>query len=306
MNQKDDLVSQLQSSALSGIDPDAALRAEINAMGSDDLRQALLSQGLSEEQIANVLGGRTSGMDGASIPYDFSSPEQDAALQAQAAAMPGAVAGANQGWLAKAGNSLGSALKQTGTTPAKKTYVKNPDGSVSVVDEPGSGGTSGVQGALAAAKAAGLLYQALAGKNKQLVKKRDSTITDNGPTQNATANRKTLYATGGEIEGLPQDVKGGLLPLALQLAHHMAKQGGGKGFIHGEAGGQDDVVDVKAAPGEYVMDAEVVSALGDGNSKAGAAKLDQMRHNIRQHKRTGGLSQIPPKAKSTEQYLKGK
>jgi len=82
--------------------------------------------------------------------------------------------------------------------------------------------------------------------------------------------------------------------------------GGLTGFLQGSAGGQDDVVDIKAAPGEYVFDAEVVSALGDGNSEAGAAKLDQMRHNIRAHKRSGGLSQIPPRAKSTEQYLKGK
>ena len=71
------------------------------------------------------------------------------------------------------------------------------------------------------------------------------------------------------------------------------------------AGGQDDVIPINAAPGEYVMDAETVSALGDGSTEAGAAKLDQMRHNVRQHKRGGALSSIPPKAKSVDKYMKG-
>ena len=54
------------------------------------------------------------------------------------------------------------------------------------------------------------------------------------------------------------------------------------------------------------MDAEVVSMLGDGNNKAGAKKLDEMRYNIRKHKRSGGLAQIAEKAKKPEQYMKGK
>ena len=52
------------------------------------------------------------------------------------------------------------------------------------------------------------------------------------------------------------------------------------------------------------MDAEIVSALGDGNNEEGARKLDQMRVNVRKHKRTGGLTSIPPKAKAPEQYMK--
>jgi len=71
------------------------------------------------------------------------------------------------------------------------------------------------------------------------------------------------------------------------------------------AGGQDDVVKALLAPGEYVFDAEIVSALGDGSTEAGAKKLDQFRKNIRKHKRTGGLSSIPPRAKPVEKYLKG-
>lgn len=107
------------------------------------------------------------------------------------------------------------------------------------------------------------------------VSRRASTgVSNSAPSFNASSNRRTLYASGGHIPGL--------------------------------GGGQDDVVNIKAAPGEYVMDAESVSALGDGNTEEGARKLDQMRMNIRKHKRQGGLSQIPPRAKSPDQYLKGR
>jgi len=54
-----------------------------------------------------------------------------------------------------------------------------------------------------------------------------------------------------------------------------------------------------------MMDADTVSALGDGNTDAGAKKLDQMRQNIRAHKRAAPKNKIPPKAKNPEAYLKG-
>jgi hypothetical protein len=44
--------------------------------------------------------------------------------------------------------------------------------------------------------------------------------------------------------------------------------------------------------GEYVVAADVVSGIGNGNSNAGARKLDQMMSNIRQA-RTGTTKQAP-------------
>ena len=73
----------------------------------------------------------------------------------------------------------------------------------------------------------------------------------------------------------------------------------------GMSGGQDDNVNAMLSDGEYVMDADVVAALGDGNSDEGARKLDKMRENIRRHKRSASPKSIPPKAKNPEQYLKG-
>jgi len=53
-----------------------------------------------------------------------------------------------------------------------------------------------------------------------------------------------------------------------------------------------------------VMDADTVSALGDGNNAAGASALEKMRQNIRKHKRSAPVNKIPPKAKKPEQYMK--
>lgn len=90
-----------------------------------------------------------------------------------------------------------------------------------------------------------------------------------------------------------------------------AKAMGGLSQVHsmrigGGADGRSDDVNAVLSDGEYVMDAETVAMLGNGSSKAGAAKLDQMRSNLRKQKGQA-LSQgkISPNAKSPLSYLKG-
>ncbi len=80
---------------------------------------------------------------------------------------------------------------------------------------------------------------------------------------------------------------------------------GGLAYFKGGSSGQGDEIPAMLSHGEYVFDADVVAALGDGNNEAGAAKLDKMRENIRKHKRGASAKKIPPKAKQPEQYLKG-
>lgn len=80
---------------------------------------------------------------------------------------------------------------------------------------------------------------------------------------------------------------------------------GALSFVHGGSGGQEDNVNAALSHGEYVVDSDVVSALGDGNTEAGARKLDEMRENVRLHKRSAGKKSIPPKAKSPERYMRG-
>jgi hypothetical protein len=99
-------------------------------------------------------------------------------------------------------------------------------------------------------------------------------------------------ATGGQI-------KGGLNAIEADPVI--------KGYVRGgKTGGQEDDIPALLSNNEYVMDADVVAALGDGNPDAGAAKLDKMRENIRKHKRGASHKTIPPKAMRPEQYLKGK
>jgi|GEM_PF-5464954 hypothetical protein len=74
------------------------------------------------------------------------------------------------------------------------------------------------------------------------------------------------------------------------------------GYLEGGSGGQDDNIDAKLSPGEYVMDATTVSLLGDGNNKAGAKKFDLFRKELRSHK--GVNKFLPPKSRPIGSYLK--
>jgi hypothetical protein len=82
-------------------------------------------------------------------------------------------------------------------------------------------------------------------------------------------------------------------------------QGGLSSYVRGGTSGQDDKIPAMLSDGEYVMDADTVSSLGDGNNAAGAKKLDKMRVGIRTHKRSAPPTKIPPKAKKPEAYLRG-
>lgn len=74
-----------------------------------------------------------------------------------------------------------------------------------------------------------------------------------------------------------------------------------EGMIDGFGGGMDDFVEgiagdqnrIAASPGEYIVPADVVSQLGDGNSKEGARKLDSMLDRTRMEK-TGTTEQAAP------------
>lgn len=77
---------------------------------------------------------------------------------------------------------------------------------------------------------------------------------------------------------------------------------GGLGMLSGATGGQADEIPASLSDGEYVVPADVVSDLGDGNSNAGGLALTKMIKNVRKHK--GRKDKLPPAAKSPEKYLK--
>ena len=80
----------------------------------------------------------------------------------------------------------------------------------------------------------------------------------------------------------------------------------GGGTVPGGAsgGGQDDIIPAALAPNEHVIDADVVSALGDGNSDAGHAKIEAFKQAIRKHKRAAKPGSIPPMARSITDYMR--
>jgi hypothetical protein len=77
------------------------------------------------------------------------------------------------------------------------------------------------------------------------------------------------------------------------------------GYVSDDSGGQADLIDAKLSGGEYVFDAESVAMLGDGNNAAGAAKLDQLREELRAQKRAAPNGEIAPPAQGALSYMKG-
>jgi hypothetical protein len=76
-------------------------------------------------------------------------------------------------------------------------------------------------------------------------------------------------------------------------------------FVQGGGTGRSDEINAKLSDGEYVIDAETVAMLGDGSSKAGAKRLDEMRASIRRHKgKDLSRGKFSPNAKSPLSYLK--
>lgn len=106
-------------------------------------------------------------------------------------------------------------------------------------------------------------------------------------------NHSQKPGSGGKI---------GMSPLLIAGEDSVSHKG--THHVQGEGGGQDDLIPAKLADGEYVFDAEIVAALGDGSNKEGAKILDKFREEIRKHKRSGSKKTIPPKAKSPLAYLR--
>ena len=77
------------------------------------------------------------------------------------------------------------------------------------------------------------------------------------------------------------------------------------GYVNGPGDGRDDVINARLSDGEYVIDAEVVSLLGNGSNEAGAKLLDDMRKKIRTHKgKVLAKGRFSPDAKSPLEYMR--
>jgi hypothetical protein len=76
--------------------------------------------------------------------------------------------------------------------------------------------------------------------------------------------------------------------------------------VEGPGTGRSDDIPAVLSDGEYVIDAETVALLGDGSSKAGAKKLDDLRIKVRKHKgKNLAKGKFSVDAKHPEAYMSG-
>lgn len=127
--------------------------------------------------------------------------------------------------------------------------------------------------------------------------------------QGALATEAPAPQTGALAQVVPYQQESGLPGYARGGAPHggaLAATGNApvaQGHTKGPGGGQDDLIEAKLSDGEFVVSADVVSALGDGSNDHGAKKLDGMMNAVRKHKAVG--EKFPPKAKPPLAYIKG-
>lgn len=132
------------------------------------------------------------------------------------------------------------------------------------------------------------------------------------PTQSGNTPMPQPQAPMQQQPAHPVPVGQGLGFLGTQMAAGGgAQQGalsnvGQSRHIQGPGDGTSDSIPARLANGEYVIDAQAVSMLGNGDNSAGAKRLDEFRKNLRQHK-GGALSkgQMAPDAKPIHKYMGG-
>ncbi len=114
------------------------------------------------------------------------------------------------------------------------------------------------------------------------------------------------HAEGGTITGLGALAEGGL-----PSRHHpCAPAGHEPEFITGVTGhyargrgtGQSDDIPAMLHEGDYVIDADAVASLGDGSSKAGAERLDDLRQRV-PHEAEGGTAKALPAQIADGEYV---
>lgn len=77
------------------------------------------------------------------------------------------------------------------------------------------------------------------------------------------------------------------------------------GYVDGHTDGQADKIPAMLSDGEFVIPADVTSALGAGNNKAGAKKLYGLIDHVRHHQRSKPKG-LPPKPKAVSEYMRGR
>jgi len=98
--------------------------------------------------------------------------------------------------------------------------------------------------------------------------------------------------------------EGGMVPEHPMGQPEFYSEGGaGTTYIQGRGDGTSDQIPAMVANSEYVLPADIVSALGNGSSDSGADILDQFIQTIRAHKHSNSPDELPPESKGPLEYL---
>lgn len=125
----------------------------------------------------------------------------------------------------------------------------------------------------------------------------------NTPDQFNKTGRWINYYNNPQLQGSPLTMKkGGLIPKMIVETEEINYPSGMGFYLNGHTGGQDDKIDARVSHGEFVLPADVVADIGDGNSEAGAKAFHNLIKNVRMHK--GRKNKLPPKAKSLNSYMR--
>ena len=108
---------------------------------------------------------------------------------------------------------------------------------------------------------------------------------------------KMHKADGGEI--MQED-------LSMPEGHHpefFSEGGLHNRYVRGDGDGTSNDVPAMLANGEFVIPADVVASLGNGDNDSGAKVLDEFLAVIRKHKRAADAKHLPPDSKGALGYL---
>lgn len=122
--------------------------------------------------------------------------------------------------------------------------------------------------------------------------------------EKGTKEEDTKEAPALDLLSFFSFAEGGMVPEHPMGQPEFYSEGGaGSTYIQGRGDGTSDQIPAMVANSEYVLPADIVSALGNGSSDSGADILDQFIQAIRAHKHSNPPDELPPESKGPLEYL---
>jgi hypothetical protein len=139
--------------------------------------------------------------------------------------------------------------------------------------------------------------------NPPVLKEYKPTVLSAAPVMDQKSRLSPLRKLSERQSAMPHDpyamAKGGVLEKyadAIPEGHKPEFITGLTGYYaQGKGTGQSDDIDAMLHDGDYVADADLVAALGDGSSKAGAEALEKFRRSVPHQEHAQGGTAVPAK-----------